>query len=88
MIMTSAQRFELMRLLERHRAIREHVDPLWKLKRLQPVQLVELAGALGIDVGPLLGPGEWTRRPAPATPPAIKLAEKKTVTGLREGPCA
>jgi hypothetical protein len=55
MVMTSAQRLELMRLLERRPAIREHADPLWKLKKLQPVQLVELAATLGIDVSPLLG---------------------------------
>jgi hypothetical protein len=39
-----------MRLLERHPAIREYVDPAWKLKRLQPVQLVDLADALGVGL--------------------------------------
>jgi hypothetical protein len=50
MVMTSGQRVELTRLLERHPAILEHVHPVWKLKRLQPVQLVDLADTLGIDL--------------------------------------
>ena len=77
MVMTSGQHFELTRLLERHPAIREHVDPLWKLKRLQPAELVDLAAALGIDVAPLLGP-EWIRSAALAGRPAAKPTKKKT----------
>lgn len=76
MVMTSAQRFELMRLLERHPATPEHVDPLWMLKRLRPAQFVDLAAALGIDVAPLLGP-EWMRAGPGAARPSIKPMEKK-----------
>jgi hypothetical protein len=75
MVMTSSQRFELMRLLRRHPAIHDHVHPLWKLKRLQPVQLVDLASALGLYLGSLLDPGPRTR-PA-AVHQQGKIAGKK-----------
>jgi hypothetical protein len=57
--MTSMQRYEVMRRLKRHPNIREHVDPTWKLKKLQPAQLLELAASLEIDLTPILGPGEF-----------------------------
>jgi hypothetical protein len=53
------QRYELMRRLKRHPNIKEHVDPTWKLKKLQPPQLLELAAQLGIDLTPILGAGEF-----------------------------
>jgi hypothetical protein len=46
--MTSAERIRLEQSLRSHPRIEEHVSPTWRLKRLTPAELIELARKLGL----------------------------------------
>jgi hypothetical protein len=54
--MTSAERIHLEQNLRRHPQIEQHVSPAWRLKRLTPPELIELARKLGLAPAPEVSP--------------------------------
>jgi hypothetical protein len=51
--MISAECVALVRALQRHPNIRAHVGEAWRVKRLSPKDLLQLARRLGIDMEPI-----------------------------------